>query len=100
MLPLTPGCGLDVVEAVVTRPMADLTIEEALEMLQSKVVLQGGIPSIMVCREGGSFEDFTSYIDKEIKPLKGRQGFILGMGDNVPPNADFSRVEAVTGLIK
>ena len=79
--------------------MADVTLERALDMLAGEVVLQGGIPSVLVCEEGGTSDDFTRYIRDVIVPLKGRKGFILGMSDNVPPNADFSRVEAIASLI-
>lgn len=99
LLDQVPGCGLDVVEAIVTRPMADIGLPEALDLLRGEVVLQGGIPSVLVCEEGGTREDFEDYIRAEVLPLKGRRGFVLGMADNVPPNADFSRVEAVAGLI-
>jgi len=99
LLDLVPGCGLDVVEAIVTKPMADIELKDALDKLQGKVVLQGGIPSVLVCEEGATEEEFKKYIDDIILPLKGRKGFILGMSDNVPPNADFSRVEAVAKLI-
>jgi len=99
LLPLVPGCGLDVVEAIVTRPMADISLAEALDVLQGEVVLQGGIPAVLVCEEGGSRDDFKRYIEEVILPLKGRKGFILGMSDNVPPNADFARVEMVADLI-
>lgn len=100
LLPLTPKCGLDVVEAIVTKPMADIELTEALQILNEEVVLQGGIPAVIACEEGGSAEDFERYIKQTILPLKGRKGFILGMSDNVPPNADFSRIEAVARLIK
>jgi len=99
LLPITPGSGMDVVEAIVTYPMAKVTLAEALDMLKGEVVLQGGIPSVLVCPEGGTREDFERYIRETILPLKGREGFILGMSDNVPPNADFTRVERVAELI-
>ena len=99
LLPLVPGCGLDVVEAIVTEPMADISLAAALDALRGEVVLQGGIPSVLVCDQGGRFADFERYVREVILPLKGRPGFILGMSDNVPPNADFSRVEAVAALI-
>ncbi len=99
LLPLVPGCGLDVVEAIVTAPMADITMEKALDMLDGKVVLQGGIPSVMVCPQGATRQQFVKYIEEVIVPLKGRKGFILGMSDNVPPDADFKRVEMVSKLI-
>ena len=64
------------------------------------LVLQGGIPSVLVCKEGGSLQDFETYITETVLPLRDRKGFILGMSDNVPPNADFSRVQAVSALIQ
>ncbi|HOL35327.1 MAG TPA: uroporphyrinogen decarboxylase family protein [bacterium] len=99
LLPLVPGCGLDVVEAIVTAPMANITLKEALDILDNRVVLQGGIPSVLVCKEGGTKQDFIRYINEVIVPLKERKSFILGMSDNVPPNADFERVEMVSKLI-
>ncbi len=99
LLPLTPGCGLNVVEAIVTRPMADIGLAEAIDMLRGEVAFQGGIPSVLVCAEGGTRADFERYIAETILPLKGRPGYVLGMSDNTPPNADFARMEAVAGLI-
>jgi hypothetical protein len=99
LLPLVPGCGLDCVEAIVTEPMASVSLAEALDMLGGTVVLQGGIPSVLACEEGCSSEVFDRYIEETIIPLRRRRGFILGMSDNVPPNADFARVERVARLI-
>ena len=99
LLDQVPGCGLDVVEAIVTRPMDDMSVSDALDKLRGEVVLQGGVPSVMVCEEGATRQDFEDYVRETIVPLAGRKGFILGMSDNVPPNADFSRVEAVAQLI-
>jgi uroporphyrinogen-III decarboxylase len=78
----------------------NMSITQALEKLNGKVVMQGGIPAVMVCKEGGSMEDFKKYIDEVILPLKGTRGFILGMSDNVPPNADFERIEIISKLIQ
>lgn len=101
LLDIVPDCGLDIVEAIVTKPMDEtMTINQALEKLDGKVVMQGGIPAVMVCRVGCSMDDFKKYIDDVIYPLKGKSGFILGMSDNVPPNADFERVEIIAELIK
>lgn len=100
LLNQVPGCGLDVVEAIVTRPMADIDLARAIDLLEGRVVLQGGIPSVLVCEEGCSKVGFEQYIRQVILPLKGKKGFILGMSDNVPPNADFSRIESVAALIR
>lgn len=58
LLPLVPGCGLDIVEAIVTSPMADTTLSDAIDMLRGEVVLQGGIPSVLVCKEGCTRKQF------------------------------------------
>lgn len=99
LLPLVPESGLDVVEAVVTEPMANITLTEALDALDGKVTMQGGIPAVMVCADITPQDKFEKYIERTILPLRGRKAFVLGMSDNVPPNADFSRVEAVAKLI-
>ena len=99
LLHLVPGCGLDIVEAIVTEPMSEISVAGALDLLRGRVVLQGGIPSVLVCREGCTAEEFERHITDVILPLKGRKGFILGMADNVPPNADFARVEAVSRIV-
>lgn len=100
LLHLVPGCGLDVVEAIVSKPMADITVTEALDLLKGEVVLQGGLPSVLVCPSCQSDAAFEAYLREQIRPLTGRRGFVLGMSDNVPPNADFARVEAVAQLIR
>ncbi|MCL2813366.1 MAG: hypothetical protein FWD23_02070 [Oscillospiraceae bacterium] len=99
LLPLLPETGIEVVEAVVTSPMADISLKNALEALDGKVALQGGIPAVMVCADVISPAEFENYIESTILALKGMPGFILGMSDNVPPNADFSRVEMIAKLI-
>ena len=101
LLELVPESGLDIVEAIVTKPMdVNMSITQALEKLGGKVVMQGGIPAVMVCKEGASMDEFKKYINEVILPLKGRKGFILGMSDNVPPNADFERIEMISELIQ
>lgn len=99
LLGMVPESGIDILEAVVTKPMSGINMSEALELVGDEVVIQGGIPAVMVCNEGCTDEGFERYMEEFILPLKGRKGFILGMGDNVPPNAVFSRVEKVSILI-
>ena len=100
LLPLLPRTGIDVVEAVVTEPMANITLEEALDSLDGKVTLQGGIPAVMLCPNVVSKRDFEDYIENIVLKQKGRAGFILGMSDNVPPDADFSRVEIISEILR
>lgn len=100
LLPYVPNCGLDIVEAIVTQPMAEIRLNDALDILDERVTLQGGIPSVLLCEEGCSRDDFRKYIDDVIVPLKGGKGFVLGLSDNTPPNADFYRLEMIADLIR
>jgi len=99
LLEHVPGCGLDVVEAVVTEPMAPLSLAGALDALRGEVALQGGIPSVLVCEQGGTRDAFERYVAETLLPLKNRRGFVVGMSDNVPPDADFARIESVAALL-
>jgi len=99
LLPLLPGSGVDVVEAIVTEPMSDLSMDEALRSVGGQVVIQGGLPSVLMCPQGGSREDLIHYIRHITENLHPTRGFILGMGDNVPPDADFQRVRIVSDLV-
>lgn len=99
LLPLLPGAGVDIVEAVVTEPMSDLTVEEALASLGGQVVMQGALPSVLMCHEGGSRQDLVRYVRHIVRDVHPRRSFVLGMGDNVPPNADFERVRMVSELV-
>ncbi|MDP6117615.1 MAG: uroporphyrinogen decarboxylase family protein [Planctomycetota bacterium] len=99
LLPLLPDTGVNVVEAVVTEPMSELAVEDALKSLSGQVVMQGGLPSVLMCKEGGSREDLQRYVQHILKDIHPTQSFVLGMADNVPPNADFERVRIVSDLV-
>ena len=98
LLHYVSSCGIDVVEAVTVRPMDDLTIPEALEKTGSQVVIQGGIPSILMCPQGGSREKLRNYVEDLLQNVPLGQRFILGMSDNVPPDADFPRVRMISEI--
>jgi len=100
LLPFVPETGIDVLEAIVTEPMANITLDAALNILDGRVTLQGGLPSVLFCPSVISTKDFENYIKTVVLKQKGRVGYILGMSDNVPPDADFSRVEMIADLIK
>ncbi|MFH1824624.1 MAG: uroporphyrinogen decarboxylase family protein [Candidatus Firestonebacteria bacterium] len=100
LMELTGDCGLDIVEAITPKPMTDSDIVESLEILQGKVVIQGGIPSVLMCNQGGTQQDLINHIENLLGKIGKRKGFILGMGDNVPADADFERVAIVSDLVK
>jgi len=93
LLEYVPECGIDVVEAVTVKPMAELTIPEALAKVGDGVVIQGGIPSALLCPQGGTRDHFRRYVAQLLTQVPHGCRFVLGMSDNVPPDADFERVK-------
>jgi hypothetical protein len=99
LLPLVPGTGIDVVEAIVPEPMTDLTMKEALDAVRGEVVIQGGIPAVLMCPQGGTRDDLKSYLRRLLETVPIGERFVLGMSDNVPPDADFDRVRMISDMV-
>jgi hypothetical protein len=99
LLPLALQAGIDVIEAFVTEPMTDMTVQEALESVQGKIVLQGGVPAIFMCPQGGTRDDLRRYTEDLLRRVPIGEKFVLGMGDNVPPDADFGRVKLISDIV-
>lgn len=97
LLPLIPKSGLDSIEAFTPAPMADCTIHDVARHLGGKVVVQGGVPAASLCH-GFPLDELKRIVVESLEYGKGG-GFILGMGDNVPPDADFSRIDFITELV-
>ena len=96
LLHLIPGSGLDIIEAMTPAPMTKVDMRAAMELLEGHVTVQGGIPAVYMCDEGCSRIELARYIDTLLEQVGHSRGFILGMGDNIPPNADFPRVQLVS----
>ncbi|MHB9024192.1 MAG: uroporphyrinogen decarboxylase family protein [Armatimonadota bacterium] len=99
ILPLVATCGLDVIEAVTPKPMSNVDMREAMDLLEGKVAVQGGVPAVFMCEVGCSRDELKRFITELLEQVGRRRGFILGMGDNVPPNADFARVKMIADLV-
>ncbi len=100
LIPLMPDCGLDVIEAVTPKPMSGVDMCEAMERLEGKITLQGGIPSVFMCEVGGTRDELVRYVENLLAQVGHCRGFVLGMGDNVPSDADFARVKLVSDVVR
>jgi uroporphyrinogen-III decarboxylase len=94
-----PDCGLDVVEAMTPKPMSNVDMRKAMDVLEGKITIQGGIPSVFMCDVGCTRDELVRYIEELLEQVGHCQGFILGMGDNVPEGADFARVKMVSEVV-
>jgi hypothetical protein len=82
--------------------MVSVTMEETLERLGDKIVVWGGIPSIVIVPEVVSYEKFSDYLNyyfKTLEKYKGKSRVIVGIADNVVAEADIDRVEKVSEMV-
>lgn len=99
LLPMIKESGLDAIEAFPTTPMNDLTIREARERLEGKVSIMSGVPSVIMFRKVMKDDDFKRYIINVLDDIQPGNGFVLGMADNVPADADFERVSLISHIV-
>jgi uroporphyrinogen-III decarboxylase len=99
LLPFIKDAGFDMVECFVTEPMVSVTMEEARAIFGNQVIIWGGIPSTILC-EPYSDEDFKNYIVNLFRSIAPGDAFILGVADNVVPEAKLERLQWVTAFVK
>ena len=99
LLELIKEAGFHMVECFVTAPMVKTTLEQARAVFGSDVIIWGGIPSVMLCDPitDEAFEDYMLNLFRTIAP---GDAFILGVADNVMPEAKMERVERVGEMVK
>lgn len=89
----------DVAESVCAAPMTELDLLSQRRGFGDEVTIWGGIPSVLLLPDStgiGAFEAHLSKLESEMDGLApGRSRLILGVSDNVPPDCDLGRLEAV-----
>lgn len=94
-----PGCGFDVAESVCPHPMTRCTLAETRSEIP-EVTVWGGIPSIALMPSVMPDSDFSLYLDNLFGNLGKGDHLILGVADNVPPEADLNRLKQIKGRIE
>lgn len=95
LLPLYPACGFDVAESVCPKPMTRCSLKEVRAGLGPTITVWGGIPSIALIPTSMDDCKFAGYLDDLFAELGRGDHLILGVSDNVPPDADLSRLERI-----
>lgn len=98
-LPLLMKTGLDGIEAVTPEPAGDLKLEEIRDMVNGKKVIWGCLPGVFFSPEYEE-EFFLSYIRQVLKIFPVGTPFVLGVADQVPPDAEFSRIKLVRKVVE
>lgn len=98
LLNLIREAGFDMVECFATAPMVPVTLEEARAAFGKEVIIWGGIPSVMLC-DPVSDEEFEEYMLNLFRTIAPGDAFILGVADNVMPEAKLERIERVSEIV-
>ena len=99
IMELIERAGWDMVECFVTAPMVPLTMERTREIGGDRVILWGGLPSLLLAPSVPE-EEFREYMHKLLDTIAPGNAFILGVADNVMPDSVIDRVAWVSDLIE
>lgn len=95
LLPLYPACRFDVAESVCPHPMTRCTLQEARQGMGPRITVWGGIPSVALLTDQMDDREFESYLDGVFARLGTGERLFLGVSDNVPPDADLTRLDRI-----
>jgi hypothetical protein len=94
-----PECGFDIAESVCTKPMVRLSLAELRAGFGERTTVWGGIPAVALLEEAMDEEVFEGFLDSLFDGLGTGERLILGVSDNVPPDAKLSRLATVMDRI-
>jgi hypothetical protein len=91
--------GFTFIEAMTPAPAGDLPIEEWEAYLSgTDVIAWGGLPGACFV-DDGSDADFDAFVIRVLETMTRQPRYVLGVADQVPPDASESRVRRVRGLV-
>ena len=99
LLPQFPKCGFDVAESVCPAPMTHCSLAQ-LRSAVPTITIWGGIPSISLLQSTMSDREFEAYLGDLFDNLGRGDRLILGVSDNVPPEADLARLDSIRQKIE
>ncbi|MFQ5809116.1 MAG: uroporphyrinogen decarboxylase family protein [Armatimonadota bacterium] len=91
--------GYDMAETFTTAPQVTCTLEEARRAWGTDVIIWGAVPSVVI-EDAYSDEEFETYMRNVFRTVAPGDAFILGVADNVMPNARLDRLERITEMVE
>jgi 5-methyltetrahydrofolate--homocysteine methyltransferase len=86
--------GAHIAESICPAPMTRVPLAEYYRRWSPRLTLFGGIPSTIVLPETSDAE-FESYMDELFRAVAPGKRMLVGIADNVPPDAIFSRLQRI-----
>lgn len=91
--------GFDMAECFVCAPMVSCTLAEARQTWKGRIIIWGGIPSTLLC-DPVSDDEFETYMNEMFTTIAPGDGIILGVADNVMPEAHLERVIRIGEMVE
>jgi len=95
LLTLIEQTGWDMVECFITAPMVPLSLEQARAAWGERMIIWGGIPSLLLSPTVPEGE-FRAYVERLFEAIAPGKAFILGVADNVMPDSLIERIAWIT----
>lgn len=96
-LGLLGECGFDIADAVTPAPFGDIAVEDLRAAAGPDLIIWGGLPGGLFSRNY-SDEYFEQFVVNVLRHADGR--FVLGVADQVPPDAEPRRIGRVRELVE
>src|ERR1019366_9090553 len=94
LMDLIRDSGMHIAESICPTPMTKISLAEYYRRWSGHLTLCGGIPSTIVLPDT-SEADFEAYMDQLFKAVAPGKRMLVGIADQVPPNAVFSRLQRI-----
>jgi uroporphyrinogen-III decarboxylase len=98
LLPVLAQTGIDCIEGLTPHPVGDVKVEELRELAGAEVVLWGGVPGAMFTPMWAD-KDVIQHTMHYVHTMMANHRFVLGIGDQLPPNGHITRVRAISNLV-
>ena len=90
--------GFGMVECFATHPMVPTTLAEARAAWGDRVIIWGGVPSVIL-EEPFTDEQFEQYMDDLFRTIAPGKALILGIADNAMPDSKIERIRQITQIV-
>jgi hypothetical protein len=91
--------GITMVECFATHPMVPTTLAEARAAWDERVIIFGGVPSVIL-EAPYSNDQFEQYMDDVFTTIAPGNAFVLGIADNAMPGSSIERIRRITDIVE
>lgn len=99
LAPMYAECGFGVAESVCPAPMTSMSLPELRRAFGPDICVWGGVPSVVLLESSYDDESFERWLHGLVEDVESSEAalspLILGVSDNVPPDACLHRLETI-----